>query len=164
MSTQNYFTQLVNGVVTRALTALAGGATDANKVPQLDENGQLKQAMMPTGIAADIFTGTGSGVLTASMLVSIIDSSGPKIVAADNSNTRPALGYVTAGFADGDTVTAYKYGTISGFTGLTTGGKVFLSTVGGITQTPPTSGISQVIGTASSTTQIEFDPQQYYQL
>ena len=169
MSTQNYFAKIISGIAQNVATALSGGSGDANKIPQLDANGQLTTAMMPTGVSADVFTGVVSGSLSAGSLVAIIAGSKP-VVAADNSNSRPAWGYVTSAYTDGQTATVYKYGTISGLTGLTLGGfggagLCFLGTVGAITQTPVATGsglVSQVIGAASSATTVEFDPQQYY--
>lgn len=169
MSTQQYFAEIVLGVVKNIATALAGGSGDANKIPQLDANGQLTQAMMPTGVSADVYTGVVSGSISANTLVAVIAGAKP-VVAADNSNSRPAWGYVTAAYTDGQTATVYKYGTLSGQTGLTIGGTsgsglCFLGTAGAVTQTPVTTGsglISQAIGPASSATTVEFNPQPYY--
>ena len=169
MSTQQYFAEIVLGVVKNIATALSGGSGDANKIPQLDANGQLTEAMMPTGVSADVFTGVVSGSISANSLVAIVAGAKP-IVLADNSNNRPAWGYVLTGYTDGQTATVYKYGTIPGQTGLTVGGLggaglCFLGTAGAITQTPVATGsglVSQVIGAASTATTVEFDPQQYY--
>ena len=164
MSTQNYFAKIVSGISQNIATAMAGGSGDANKIPQLDANGQLTAAMMPTGVEADVFTGVANGTLTANSLVAIVPGVKP-LVLADNTNSRPAWGYVLTTFTDGQTATVYKYGTIPGQTSLTVGGLCFLGTAGAITQTPVATGsgyISQMIGEASTATTVEFNPQQYY--
>ena len=168
MAAQTFLAPGTNNTPTVTQPGTTGGSGDANKIAAFDASGKLTAAMMPAGIGPDVFTCTvGAGALSAGQLVAIVNSSGvPNADPADNTNSRPAFGYVNAAFSAAATATVYKYGTITGLTGLTIGGLCFLGTAGAITQTPvaPGSGyISQVIGVASSSTTVEFNPQMYIQ-
>ena len=117
-------------------------------------------SVMPTGLGADVFTGTTSEALSANALLNI--SSTGTIRNADYVNSRMANAYTATAVLSGATVTGYKYGTITGLSGLTPGSMCYLGAAGAITQTPSITaggGIWQPIGLASSATTIEFDPQ-----
>lgn len=142
---------------TLANAGSAGGASDANKLAQLDTNGRLTVAMMPVGFAADIDTIIAGEALSAGNLVSIQSGGAFK---ADASAGKPAHGFVLASYASGATATVYFEGTCGGLSGLTLG-PVFLSptTPGAVTNTPPVSGsgkLQQAVGLAVSTTAINF--------
>lgn len=105
--------------------------------------------------------------LTANQLVNCFtDTDGvSKVRRADASvSYKPANAYVTASYSSGSAATVLTSGTVSGFSGLTTGMTVYLSdsTPGGImTSAPTTYGhLSQVVGTAASATTINFMPEQ----
>ncbi len=151
------------GATRNQAAATLGGAGNANAIPCLNASGQLDTTMLPTGVGADVCTGTAGSALSANQMVALINNSGVlSVVPADNTNSRPAWGYVVAAFASAATATVYKYGTVGGQSSLTVGGNVYLSTAGTITQTAPSTvgTFSQLVGVASSTTAFEFAPQQ----
>ena len=79
---------------------------------------------------------------------------------SDGSGTYPALGVVTKAALTADYPEVCKAATLQGYTGLTVGGQVYLSTTAaGITQSRPTAGTQAVqsLGFAVSATKIEFD-------
>ncbi|MBK6418460.1 MAG: hypothetical protein IPF79_04615 [Ignavibacteria bacterium] len=145
-----------------APTATSAGAGDSGKIVKLDGSGRIASSMMPVGIGADTKDLVASEALSAGDLVNVWDDAGTqKARKADASNGRRAVGFVLAGVAGGATATVYFEGTISGMTGLTIGGAVYLGTSGANTQTAPSTAghISQEIGLAVSTTEISFEPQ-----
>ena len=80
-----------------------------------------------------------SEALTAGNMVNIFNNS-PTIMCrkADNSNTRPADGFVKAAFATTETATIFSIGSINtAVSGLLTTLPVFLGTAGGFVQTSP---------------------------
>lgn len=162
------YVKLENGrPVLKAALAASSGAGDAGKIPKLDSTGRIDQTMMPVGIGADAKVFTAAEDISARALVHV-NSSG-QIVNADASNDRQAVGFVTDAIANAGTGTVYFDGTISGLSGLTAGARYFLSdsTPGGIITTAPTTGAgkcSQEIGTATSTTELSFEPQTAYLL
>ena len=140
-----------------------GGVPNANKIPQLDANGQLDQSMMPTGVGADTQVMQASESLAAGDQVNIWSSAGAfRVRKADaaGGTAKKAHGYVKAAYASGVNATVYFEGTNDQVSGLTPG-DVYLSatTPGGITQTPPTTAghIVQRIGYAVSATAVNFE-------
>lgn len=162
------YVKLENGrPVLKSALAASSGAGDAGKLVKLDSAGRIDQTMMPTGIGADTKTFTAGEAIAARALVHI-NASG-QIVNADASNDRQAVGFVTDAVANAGTGTVYFDGTISGLSGLTAGARYFLSdsTPGGISTTAPTAGAGkclQEIGTATSATELSFEPQTAYLL
>jgi hypothetical protein len=143
--------------------AASAGAADAGKVPALDSSGRLDMSMMPAGIGADTQIIPASEALSAGNLVNIWSDSGAvKVRLADNSNGRPADGYVLDSVASAADATVYPMdGTNSELTGLTPGAEYWLGAAGGVIDTPldeTDSGnvnkISQYIGKAKSATEL----------
>jgi hypothetical protein len=156
------FIDIVNGVLTQLVPIAAStGVTDASKIPQTDASGRLDASLMPASITGQVKILPASEALTAGQLVNIWDDSGTvKVRKADASLSRPAVGYVAAGFASGANATIYVEGINTQVTGLVPGA-VWLGDAGAVTQTPPTSGsggISQIVGTCLSATELEFEP------
>jgi hypothetical protein len=153
----NKFLTLVAGVQT-LVTAIAAsvGVGDANKVVMTDSAGRLDSSLMPSGIGAQTITATATEALVAGDWVNITPTGVRK---ADNSNNRPAHGFVLASFANAATATIHTSGLNTAKTGLTAGTRYFLGTAGSQTATAPTTAgtIVQTVGVATNATTIPFD-------
>jgi hypothetical protein len=73
------------------------------------------------------------------------------LVAASSFPVRPAHAYIRQPVVSGASVYAQQDGLLNPMVGLTAGGLYFLTKTGGISLTPPTSGIVQAVGTAAAT-------------
>lgn len=153
------------GGETKQMEALqtSAGAADAGKVPALDSAGKLAMSMMPEGVGAATQVLPASEALAAGTFVNIwSDAGAAKVRLADNSNGRPADGYVLAAAASAANATVYPLdGTNSALTGLSPGAKYYLGTAGAVTATAldETSAsnankISQYLGKAKSATEL----------
>lgn len=128
--------------------AQAGGVGHAGEIPALNAiTGLLDVTMMPVGVGPDTDTTgiCGATSLTAGMYVNFYDNAGTKTVRpADNTdNTKPAHGFVLAGFTVGQTVTVYMGGLnnlipVGSYVAADVGKPLMLSTSGGVTTTHPT--------------------------
>lgn len=76
----------------------------------------------------------------------------------DNTELRPTIGIVIKKLTT-TTCEVLFFGTISGFSGLSKGMKVFLNTDGTVTSTAVTTGYLQCLGTARDPDTIDFSPQ-----
>ena len=141
----------------------SAGAADAGKIPALDSSGKLDESMMPAGIGADTQILMASEALSAGNFVNIWSDTGTaKVRLADNSNGRPADGYVLEAVSSAADATVYPLdGTNSELSGLTPGAEYWLGTAGGVTATPldeadagNTNKISQYLGKAKSATEL----------
>ena len=141
----------------------SAGAADAGKVPALDSSGKLDESMMPAGIGAATQILPASENLSAGNFVNIwADAGTAKVRLADNSNGRPADGYVLDAVSSAADATVYPLdGTNSELTGLTPGAEYWLGTAGGVTDTPldetdaaSANKISQYLGKAKSATEL----------
>ena len=156
----------------------SAGAGDAGKVAQLDANGRWDVSTMPTGIGADTQSILTSEVLVAGDFVNIYNNAGTrncrKAVATDN--TKPAHGFVLAGFGNAATALVYVRGLntavpVGAFVVTDIGKSSFLSaaTSGQATTTRPatTSNIVQVLGpveNVGATVTINFSQQNWVTL
>ena len=143
--------------------ATNGGESDANRIPQLDTNGRLKEAMLPTGIGAEVKILEASEALSAGNFVNIWDDAGTlKARKADASADKPAHGYVLAAVNEAESATVFCDGINDQLSGLTGGPRMFLSaaTPGAATGTPPAGSgdIVQVLGTRLSAPELAFVP------
>jgi hypothetical protein len=153
----NRFLTLVSGVQTLVeAIATSAGAGDANKVIRTSGDGRLDSSLMPSGIGAQTITATATEALAAGDWVNIAPAGVRK---ADNSNNRPAHGFVLASFASAATATIYTAGLNTAKTGLTAGTQYFTGTAGSQTTTAPTTAgtIVQTLGVAINPTTIPFD-------
>lgn len=142
-------------------TVISSGAADAGKIVALDTGGKLDLSMMPTGVAANNVTVVASEAIGAGKFVNLWSDAGVlKMRLADNSNNRPAWGYVTAAVAADASGTAYRLNTINAnLSGLTPGSEYWLGTAGGVIATPldPVLDVNkcdQYLGTAKSDTEL----------
>jgi hypothetical protein len=146
-------------------TVSSSGAGDAGKILALDGSGKLDNTVLPAGLGATTKLAATSENLSAGDIVNLYNDSGTvKARKADASNGRRAHGFVLASVTSPSNATVYLDGTITGLTSLTPGAAYYLSgaTAGAVTATAPsTSGyLSQEVGIALSTTELNFEEQQ----
>ena len=166
MATQTFLTRQ-NGQTKRVIASTqSAGAADAGKIPALDSTGRLDMSMMPAGIGQEVDLIPASEALDAGNFVNIwSDSGAAKVRKADNSNGRPADGFVLAGVAADAVAEVYPLdGVNSSLTGLSPGATYWLGTAGAATATPldgtdPANAnkVCQQIGKALSATELRTD-------
>lgn len=150
---------------TRQATALAAsaGAADAGKIPALDSAGRHHRHIEPAGIGTDTAIITAFEALSAGVFVNLFSNSGEMNARlADNSNGRPADGFVLEAVAADADATVYPLDGINyGLSGLTAGNRYWLGTAGGVISTPldetdnaNANKISQYLGKARSVTEL----------
>ena len=165
MATTKFLGVDTDGSIMNVACASTGGATDANKVPQLDAIGRLSTGMMPIGIGQDTLSIPATENLSAGDFVNIYDNAGAVSVRkADNATTtKYANGYVKLAVTSGATAVVYMEGGNDTLTGLATGTRYYLGVTGGFTTTPPTAAgsIIQPLGIAISTTVLRFEQKDY---
>lgn len=149
----------------QALVQSAGSA-DAGKVVALGDDGRLDESMMPLGIGAAVDILPASEALGAGEFVNIWSDAGVASVRkADNSNGRPADGFVKDAFAGSVDAVVYPLdGVNPSLTGLAPGADYWLGTAGTVTDTPLDEAdgangnkISQYLGKALSATELRTD-------
>jgi hypothetical protein len=145
----------------KAGTVVSTGATNAGDIPAADASGRLDQSWLPIGVGADTFTAVASETLSAGDFVNTFSNSGVfSARKADNSNGRPAQGFVLAAASATQTATIYHLGEANtALSGLTGGVKYFLVVAGVVIATPldkddaDNAGfLSQYLGFASGAT------------
>jgi len=146
----------------------SAGAGDAGKLPALDGTGKLDNSFFPTGLGQNSVSATASEALSAGNFVNLFNNTGALGVRkADNSNGRPAHGYVTAAVASAATAQVFRLNTVNASrTGLTAGSEYWLGTAGDVISTPldpaaDTGKLMQYLGIAKSATElvtVEGDP------
>lgn len=147
-------------------TLLNAAPTGANKIPLLDANGRLDPSTMPAGIGQDAKTLPASEALAAGNIVNVwTDAGTAKARKADaTAEGKEGVGYVLAAVASAANATVFFEGRITGLSGLTAGTRYFLSaaTPGALVPAaslPAAAGnVVQYIGTAVSTTELDFEP------
>lgn len=142
-------------------TVASAGAADAGKIVALDGSGKLDQSLLPTGVGANTVSAVASEAIGAGKFVDLwLDAGVVKCRLADNSNQRPAWGYVKGAVAMAATATVYRMNTVNGaLSGLTPGSDYWLGTAGGVVDTPldPAASVGlldQYLGKASSATEL----------
>lgn len=139
------------------LLDVSAGRDDSGKGIALDSAGRVSQTMMPTGIGADTTSIEASEALTAGAEINLFDDAGVgKVRLADNSNNRPAHGFVLSAVALGESAIVYFEGVNTARSGMTIGAVQFLGTAGNVIETAPTDSdeIVQRIGVARSATEM----------
>jgi hypothetical protein len=121
-----------------AAIAVSAGAGDAGKIIATDSGGKLDSSFLPSGIGANQVTVPASEALSAGNFVNLHDDAGTlKARKADNSNNRPAHGYVEAAVTLAATATVKRLNTVNAnLSGLTPGVEQWLGTAGGVISTP----------------------------
>lgn len=144
-------------------TTTSAGAADAGKLPALNSAGKLDETLLPNGVGAATQIIPASEALSAGVFVNIwSDAGAAKVRLADNSNGRPADGYVLTAVSPAANATVYPLdGTNSELSALTPGAEYWLGTAGAVTDTPldennvaNANKISQYIGKAKSATEL----------
>lgn len=142
----------VEGLVT------SSGSGDAGRLVAVGSDGRFSVTVMPVGVGPDTSSLVTSEDLSAGDYINIYNDGGtPTARLADAGNGRPAHGYVKAATTSPAACVAYFEGANSDLSGLTPGGRVYLDTVGGVTQTPRTTGLHQFLGLAISATEVNTD-------
>ena len=144
----------------------SAGSADAGKIPSLGDDGRLDETFLPIGIGAQTSLLPASEELNAGNLVNIFTEGGvAKVRKADNSNNRPADGFVVDAVSSTATATVYPLENVnSGLTGLTPGATYWLGTAGAVIAVPLDESdvandgkVSQQIGKALSATELRTD-------
>ena len=144
----------------------SSGVSDAGKMVALGDDGRLDESVMPLGIGVAVDIIPASEALSAGDFVNIWSDSGTVMVRkADNSNGRPADGFVKTSVASSADAAVYPLdGVNAALTGLTPGADYWLGTAGAATSTPldetdptNTNKISQYLGKALSATELRTD-------
>lgn len=165
------FMALVGGL-RKQLTAIvtSAGAADAGKIAGLGADGRWHSSMMPLGIGASTNQAVASEAIAAGKYINYHNAVGVfSMRLADNSNGRPAHGFVIDAVASAATGTAYPLdGVNSAMTGLVIADPYWLGTAGGATNTPldeanvaNANKISQYLGVAKSATELVTDDDGY---
>lgn len=159
----NKYLTISSGIDTMvAATQTSAGVGDANKIVALDASGKLDSTMMPAGMGVDAKSMVTSENLAVGDFVNIYNNTGTITARkADNSNTRPAHGFVLTSSTSPAANTIILTGINNQLSGMTVGARQYLSTTGARTETPVTSGIHQYLGIAISATELEFESEDY---
>ena len=159
------FLRLIAGIVTEisGVVTSAGAANDGD-VPVLDATGRLDASLMPVGISADTYTANTSEAVAAGAFI-YITAAGLVANASAASGGNAARGFVLAASASGAPATVFFEGRNTQLTGLTVGGRYYLSdsVAGGVTLTS-VSGAGkkcQFLGYAVSATSLDSEIDDY---
>lgn len=141
------------------------GMADAGKVPALNSEGKIDPSMYDAGADSTMPVVT-SEALGAGKFVNLWSDAGTlKARLADNSNNRPAHGFVKVAVGTAAEATVFPLDAINtALTGLTVGSVYFLGTAGGVI-TPALDAtlvgnagfIDQKLGIATSVTELDTD-------
>lgn len=158
------FYERVNGVWKRVFAIVSSaGAADAGKIIGADANGLLDPSFLPPGIGANQAVAPAFEALSAGEYINLFNDAGTlKARKADNSNGRPAHGYVGAAVAVAATATVKRLNTVNSHqSGLSAGDAYWLGTAGGVISAPldatdlANSGkVCQYLGIAKSATEL----------
>lgn len=141
----------------------SAGAADAGKIIATDSTGKLDASFLPAGIGANTVSAPASEGLTAGAFVNLFDNNGALGARlADNSNGRPAHGYVNSAVTSGAAATVNRLNTVNANrSGLTAGKEYWLGTAGGVvaaaldpTDASNVGKVDQYLGVAKSATEL----------
>lgn len=159
-----------NGV-TRQYTPVqaSAGAADAGKIPALSSDGKLDPSMYNAGTGVSTTPYPATEAIGAGKFVNIYANAGVMSVRlADNSNSRPAHGFVLAAVASSAQAAVYDLDAINtGLSGLTVGSTYYLGTAGGVitpaldATSAAAGSIDQKLGFAKSATELKTDDFDY---
>lgn len=159
MAADKYFTLIAGRDSLVSATQTSAGAANADEIVALDASGRLDSTLMPVGFGADTKIILASEALSAGSYVNIFDNAGTaNCRLADNSNDRPAHGFVLTAVLIAANATVYFEGPNSALSGLVAGQRRYLGTAGTNTATPlAVAGLHQFLGVAISATEINTD-------
>lgn len=170
MATQRFLTRAGGKTKQMQAKAASTGAPDAGALVALDDTGRLDQSVMPLGIGVQVDILPASEALDAGDFVNIFDDAGAaRVRKADNSNGRPADGFVSAAVTIAADATVHPLdGVNAAVSALSPGKEYWLGTAGDVTDTPldetdPANAnkISQQLGKALSATELRTDDYGY---
>lgn len=146
----------------------SSGAASAGKLVALGSDGKLDSSMYNSGSGTTTQSIVASEALSAGAFVNKWSNSGViNVRLADNSNSRPAHGFVLAAVASGANATVQPMdGLNTAMTGLTPGVEYFLGTAGGVVTaldatTATTGTLDQKLGVAYSATELDTEDYDY---
>jgi len=148
---------LIEGTVT------GGSVGEAGDILALGPDGRLDDSVMPVGIVADTLNAPTSETVAAGDYVNIWDDGGTVSVRlADNSNARPADGFVKEAATAPASVNVYFEGPNDNVSGKTLATRQYLGTLGQSIETPlvpATDGgkLHQYLGKSVAATSVNTD-------
>lgn len=159
----NKYMELVGGKKQlKAANDVSAGVADSGKVVALNAAGKIDPSMLTD---QDVSNVEAFENLAAGDYVNLfLDGGVIKARLADNSNDRPAHGYVDDTVTAASNVNVFFEGSNTNLSGLTIGTRQFLGTVGQTISTPldptvVTGDLHQLLGIAISATEINTDIQ-----
>ena len=161
------FLSLVLGRITEIVPeVISQGISSAGKLLALGADGRLDASVMPIGIGQNTQTATAVDSIPAGSVVSLFNNSNTTFMRrADGTSVgKEAHAFVKEAVAQNALGTAYLPGNVlTGLTSLTPGLRYYLSTTPGTVQATPlsaTGNVHQLIGVASNTTSLIFEPEE----
>jgi len=147
----------------------SAGAADSGKIPALGPDGKFDSSMYNAGSGVQTQPVLASEAIGAGKFVNLYANAGViNCRLADNSNSRPAHGFVLAAVASAAVAAVHDLDAMNtGMTGLTVGADYYLGTAGGVITpaldaTTATAGtIDQKLGYAKSATELDTDDYDY---
>lgn len=147
----------------------SAGAADAGKIPALNAEGKIDPSMYNAGTSEQTMPVVTSEAIGAGKFVNLYDNAGTLTARlADNSNDRPAHGFVKVAAASAATATVYPLDAVNtAMTGLTVGAVYYLGTAGGVitpaldATSAAAGSIDQKLGLATSATELATDDYDY---
>jgi hypothetical protein len=169
MAGKKYQTRVAGQNVLVAATQVSAGAANAGDLVALGSDGKIDSSMVTGGSGPSTTPYVASEAIGAGKFVNIYSNAGTmNIRLADNSNARPAHGFVIAAVANAGTGSVYELDAVNtALTGLTPGSNYFLGTAGGAitpaldAATATTGSIDQKLGFAKSTSELKTDDYEY---
>jgi hypothetical protein len=168
MAVQGFFARVAGKTVQLFGLQTSAGSADAGKIVATNDEGVIDETLLPSGIGSNIVVCPASEAIGAGKFFNLFNDSGTlKMRLADNSNNRPAHGYVKTAVSSAATGTGYRLNTINGnLSSLTAGAEYWLGTAGGVTATPldpenDAGKVDQYLGLAISATELvtaEYEP------
>jgi len=146
-------------------TTASAGVADAGKVVALNEEGKIDPSMYDAGADSTLIV-QASEALGAGKFVNLWSDSGTlKARLADNSNDRPAHGFVKVSVASAADATVFPLDAVNtALTALAVGSVYYLGTAGGVIASPLDPAdvanegfIDQKLGVALSATELATD-------
>lgn len=159
-----------NGVNEQYTPVVASaGAADAGKIPALGPDGKFDPSTYNAGAGEQATQAAASEALGVGKFINLFNDAGTlKARLADNSNGRPADGFVKVAVASAAMATVYPLDAINGaLTGLVVGSTYYLGTAGGVitpaldAATAAAGLIDQKLGKAKSATELLTDDFDY---
>lgn len=169
MAGKKYQTRVAGQNVLVAATQVSAGAANAGDLVALGSDGKIDSSMVTGGSGPSTAPYVASEAIGAGKFVNIYSNAGTmNIRLADNSNNRPANGFVIAAVANAGTGAVYELDAVNtALTGLTPGANYFLGTAGGVitpaldASTATAGIIDQKLGFAKSASELKTDDYDY---